>query len=112
MAATGLVARVTDDWIHTVTVKTYLGASAYGDRYAAPSQPIPCFVEDDVKLVRDTDGNEMVSTTTVYADLAKAALFPPGSLVTTPAGREARVIGLGREDAADPDLDHCVIHLT
>lgn len=100
------------DWIHTVTVKTYLGAGAYGDRFADPTPPVPCYVEDDIHMVRDADGNEVVSSSTVYADLAKAALFPVGSLVTTPAGREARVIGLGRLDAADPDLDHCVIHLT
>ena len=101
-----------EDWIHTVTVKTYLGASAYGDRFANPTPPVPCLVEDDVRLVRDADGNEVVSSTTVYADLGKAGLFRPGSLVTTPAGREARVIGLAQRDAGDPDLDHMEAHLS
>lgn len=102
---------LSDWWMHTVTVKSHLGASAYGDRFGDPV-PVPCFVEDDVKLIRDSDGNEVVSSTTVYSNIDKAALFPVGSLVITPFGREARVIGLARHAVGDPDIDHVEIHLS
>lgn len=113
MAVLSADAELAGWWVHTVTVKTSLGASAYGDRFAAPTPPVPCYVEDDIHLVRDADGNEVVSSTTVRADLSKAALFTVGSLVTTPTGREARVIALARLDTGSlGGPDHMEAHLS
>jgi len=80
----------------TVTVEAYQGSGAYGDVYAAPATVTPCVVEATRRLVRvqtqDAAGAEAVSSTTVYAPPDTVA--PPGSLVTLPSGRVARVLAV------------------
>lgn len=82
----------------TLPIEAYEGSGAYGDIYAAAVQVSPCVVEDSVRLVRvqtqDAAGSEQVSSTTVYAPLATVA--PPGSRVTLPSGRIARVLAASR----------------
>jgi hypothetical protein len=99
-------------WVHTVAVEPRIGSGAYGDQWAA-AQPALVFVEDVTQLVRDAGGTEVVSTTTVFADLDLANLFNLGALVTTSSGREARVISLSRFDSGSLDgLDHIEVYLT
>ena len=85
----------------TVTVEAYEGSGAYGPVYAAPVDVGPCVVEDSIRLVRvqtqDAAGAEQVSSTTVYCPLATVA--PPGSRVTLPSGRVARVLAASRIEA-------------
>lgn len=68
--------------VHTVTVRRFLGSGATGNLYA-PAASIPCFVEDNRQLVRNTDGREVVSQTTVYA-APETAYIPPESEVDVP----------------------------
>jgi hypothetical protein len=59
----------TSRWfVHTVTVETFQGAGAYGDVFAAPvtlAPPNGCWVDNARKVVRNKDGVEVVSETSV-----------------------------------------------
>lgn len=98
-------------WIHTVAVESKLGSGAYGERFSDPA-PVLCRVDDDVNLIRDASGSEAVSSSTLFAPLSLADLFPLGSLVTTSSGHEARVLGIERHDGDPGGLDHIEVHLS
>lgn len=82
---------------HTVSVQQLEGAGAYGDRFAAQVDGIVCMRDDKVRLVRNSDGDEVTSQTTLYMRLAQEPRFPAGSLVHLP-NRVATVIGYARRD--------------
>lgn len=100
-------------FVHTVDVQTLTGAGAYGDIYADPVTDVPCLIEDTIRLVNDSQGNEVTSNTTLFAGLEQTTLFTPGSKVVLPS-RTARVITTGVHDsgALQLGLDHVEIHLT
>jgi hypothetical protein len=78
-------------WLrHQVTVKPYLGDSAYGRQYGDPV-PVRCWLEKKVRLVRAPDGREVTSSATFYCRLGVVEA-PPESLVTLDDGRETTVI--------------------
>ncbi|MGK5531537.1 hypothetical protein [Streptomyces sp. URMC 129] len=94
----------------TVTVETYLGASAYGPRYADPVQ-VRCLLESKTRTVRDRAGREVVSAATFYARPG-AADCRPESRVTLPDGRVTTVIQQHEHNGgglATPD--HLEVHL-
>jgi hypothetical protein len=99
-------------WVNTVTVETYLGSGAFGPSYGSPQQ-VACWLEDQVKLVRNAKGDQVVSSSCVYAALDDAALFAPDSKVTTPTG-VGLVITCRREDSGSLDLgiDHIQVDLS
>ncbi len=95
---------------HQITVEPYLGNSAYGPRYG-PATEVPCFLDEQVRMVRSTTGDETVSTSTAYCPLTTAA--PAKSRVTLPDGRQTTVIAALRRDGqglATPD--HLEVQLT
>jgi hypothetical protein len=100
MDAVALPSRFTP---HEAVVKALTGSGGMGDTYAAPVT-VPVFAVDEVKLVRDADGAEVVSSSQVHCSFDVTA--PPGSLVTvwpgTAGEREATVITSTR--AAHPRL--------
>lgn len=91
---------------HTITGEKYEGSGARGDVYGAPAQVTPCVVEDTRRRVRiqtqQTAGEEVLSSTTVYAP--PATDLPPGSRVTLPSGRVARVLAVSTLEAVGWDL--------
>lgn len=92
------------DWCtpHEVIIRALVGSGGMGQAYADPVT-VPAFVLDEIQLVRDTSGSEVVSSTTVHLSFSVSA--PPGSLITIWPGlaeREATVITSGR--AAHPTL--------
>jgi hypothetical protein len=93
---------VWDPWYdQTVAVEPYRGSGGNGPIYGAP-YALACLIDATVRLVRNTDAVEVVSSTTLHASSADA---PPGSLVTFSDGRTSQVITLGTPYAADdPDL--------
>jgi hypothetical protein len=98
-------------WVHTITVKTYLGSGTLGAVYAPPVE-VACFVDDKRSLVRDGQGAEIISETTVYAPVGAHALTPE-SLVTLPSAREATVITVAARQSGDLALpDHIEAALT
>lgn len=98
----------------TISVEAYQGSGGYGPVYAAAADVTPCVVEDTRRLVRvqtqDAAGAEQVSPTTVYAPLD--ATVPPGSRVTLPSGRVAKVLAVSRNEAhGHPLPEHLEINL-
>lgn len=73
-----------DFYVHRVAVEPYEGEGSYGPVFGPRVDDVACYVENRRQLVRDSDGAEVVSDTTVYAPPERAALFPPGSLVHLP----------------------------
>ncbi|WP_076260869.1 hypothetical protein [Intrasporangium flavum] len=105
-----MFAAAEDFQLTTVTVRTKTGSGANGDIFGA-SVDRDVFLEDSRKLVRDATGEQVVSETTLYADVADAAVFTPDSKVALP-GRTARVLLAKRHVIGDPDVDHLEVTLT
>lgn len=97
---------------HRVTVKPYLGSGAEGDSYGTGIPDVACMLDDTRKLVRNSDGAEVVSETTLITRLAQAAHFAPGSEVILPR-RTAYVIGVAeRTDGGLGAWQHLEVVLT
>lgn len=89
-------AEVFDDWlVGVVTVQPYTGASMEGahfgearivggDASAVPGAEI--IVEPKRRLIRNSDGNEIVSETTLYVSVEARDEFPLHSRVTLQDG--------------------------
>ena len=101
---------IDDFYVHTVSVETFTGAGAFGDTYDTPAT-VKGFLEGKIQLVRATDGQEVVSASTLYCSVADGALFTPDSKVTT-NGRTAYVISQNTNDAPGLGLpDHTAVYL-
>lgn len=100
-------------WVHTVQVSTYRGTSGRAGDTWDTAVPVQCWVEDAIKLVRDTNGVEVVSSATIAGPLTVADLFKANSKVQLPSGREARVLTVSRGDSGALGLpDHIEVALT
>ncbi len=90
---------------HSVSVRDYQ-AQGLGGGYGQP-RPLDAEVRDEQRLVRSTDGEEVVSSTQVTIDIDEHVA--PRSLVTvwpgTAAEREAMVIAVGRDENGVTGLD-------
>lgn len=75
-------------------VETYRGSNASGPVYAAaaPRPGLPQFPQQ--RLVRNPQGNEITSSTAVYAPRSIAVDFPLHSRVTLADGRRAAVLAV------------------
>lgn len=73
---------------HKITVEAYTGSGAHGPTFAAPAQ-VHCLVEEEVQLVRDNTGAEVVSSTVVFCD--PDVVVPVESRVTV-NGRTSSVL--------------------
>ena len=67
-------------YVHTVSVATWLGAGPSGDVFATPSDVVG-FFDGGTKLVRGTNGEQVVASASFFTDPSNAALFTPESLV-------------------------------
>ena len=85
-----------DFYDKTVTVRTYLGAGAWGDEWET-TEGVRCFTDETRTLVRDGQGAEVISETTLTAPPEYAPWFTPGSEVVLPT-RTAFVIKAGVAD--------------
>jgi O-phosphoseryl-tRNA(Cys) synthetase len=88
---------------HTVHVEDLLGSGGMGKRFGSERE-VAAEVRDEQTVVRDADGQEIVSSTTVTVKLA--ANVPNGSRVTVWKGkageRTAHVVKVGREENPRP----------
>lgn len=98
------------DWLtQTVTRQTLLGNTANGPKHGDPVPVTDVGVEHARRLVRDSDGREVVSETTLYVPAGSPA-FTTGDLVTYDGG-VSTVIRVA--DFAPFGLfDHVVVNLT
>ena len=100
-----------DFYVHTVTVDVVTGGGPWGDN-VQESDPLRCFIDESRSFVRDNNGAEVVSSTTITAPPEHAALFTPGVTVHLPH-RDARVIAVAVADSKALDLpDHIEVSLT
>jgi len=93
-------------WVHQGSVETYEGSDSFSPTYAAAAD-VDCWVEGETKLVTDSAGAEVVSTSVVRGPLSDKDLFKPGSKFTY-AGSTAKVVTLAWFDSGslDIELDH------
>lgn len=100
-------------FVHTATVKTFLGSTANGPKLDDPVADA-CFIEDDRKLVINASGEQVASSAKLYAAKSSVALYAPGSEVTSSVlpNRVARVISLRVCDSGPLGLpDHVEVDL-
>lgn len=98
-------------WRHEVIVKRRKGEGAYGPTFHPPATLMSA-IDDTTRMVRNQDGEEVVSSTTV-AFANGTAHIPPGSLVTLPTkygGREAKAIATTVGDGGTA-ADHLQVNL-
>lgn len=74
-----------------ILVATYLGQTGTGPSFADP-EPVMALVAHKVRVVRDRQGAEVVSSAQVFCDPAHESQFAPQSRVTLPGARTADVI--------------------
>lgn len=80
----------------TVAVETYSGDSAYGPIYAA-SANVTCDVDATRRLVRNSNGDEVISELTLRVNAADDAKFTPESRVTV-SSRVSTVLAVSPQD--------------
>ncbi|WP_282698226.1 hypothetical protein [Streptomyces sp. CC208A] len=94
---------------HQVLVEPYLGNTSTGPRYG-PAATIRCFLDAQIRMVRSPAGEQVTSSSTVYADPGTVA--PPASRVTLPDGQVTTVIwAKARDGGGLPTPDHVEIAL-
>lgn len=97
-----------------VTIERFLGSTGHGPTYAAPAT-VAAFVDQGAKLVRNPQGDQVVSSTRVFLPSTTDAV-PLGSRVTLPAaygGTRASVLGVALHLAPGlPVPEHLEVQLT
>jgi hypothetical protein len=96
-------------WRHTITVEPLMGNGPSGPVYGPPVT-VRGLLRQQIRLVRGPAGDEVTSTSTVYAPLDTVA--PAKSRVTLPDGRRTTVIAAVRQDGGGlPTPDHMEVQL-
>ncbi|MEE1814211.1 hypothetical protein PUR59_04145 [Streptomyces sp. SP18ES09] len=94
---------------HRVGIEPYLGSTSKGRAYG-PSTTIRCFIDEQTRMVRSPAGEQVTSSSTVYAD--PDITVPEGSRVTLPDGQITTVIFAKTRDGGGlPTPDHIEIAL-
>jgi len=97
---------------HQVKVQSRQATAGRGVTWGTP-RPLDAEVVDEVELVRDADGAEVVSSARVTVPLGEA--IAPGDMVTvwpgTPQERASAVIAVARAENAAPLESHLVLTL-
>lgn len=79
-------------FVHEVKVKKLSGHAATGPVYDT-AKTVACFVDHTVRMVRNPDRQEVISTCTVFASIDDADKFTPGSDIKVD-GRDSTVIAV------------------
>lgn len=96
---------------HSAALEVYLGTDGFGNPAYDPTFTMVCFQDDKRRLVRGPTGDEVVSETTLYAQLGPSITV--NSRVTLADGRVARVLQVLARDGGDlPTPSHLEIILT
>ena len=93
---------------HTISVEPYTGTGARGPQFGT-AVAVECRVEEKVQLVRSDTGEEVVSSSTVFCDLA--TVIPAESRVTV-NGRVTSVLTVATFNTAGRSrLEHKQVFL-
>jgi hypothetical protein len=100
-----------DFWYpHKVKIKNARRSGGMGTSYDA-AREVRAEVKDEQRLVRSSDGREIVSSSQVSVPIGEHV--PVGSLVTvwpgSPREREAEVLAVAANENGDFDLDSFVV---
>jgi hypothetical protein len=97
-------------WPHTVSVRNARPAGGMGTTYDA-ARPVRSEVKDEQRLVRNADGSEVVSSSSVTVPIVEHV--PVRSLVTvwpgTARAREAVVLAVSVDENGLDDLDSFLV---
>lgn len=100
-------------WNTAVTVERRTGSGASGDVYSTATTEVG-FVDDTDKLIRSSDGQQVVSSSRVYLP-ASTPVIPVGSRVTLPANygtpRRSVVLASSLNESGLPTPDHVELAL-
>lgn len=78
---------------HTITAWQTI-QTAYGPQKGAERQISGCMVVEENKLVRDSNGAEIISTAQAAVPPEARQDFEPGTMVRLPSGRETTIISV------------------
>ncbi|WP_394253637.1 hypothetical protein [Arthrobacter pityocampae] len=99
-------------YVHEVTVEGEGTEGPWGTEPGGTSDPVRCFIDDTRRLVRDAQGTETVSESSLTAPPEFFDQFKPGATVNLPH-RQAEVISVGLAESHGMDLpDHLEAYLT
>ena len=95
---------------HSVIVEPYVGTGAYAPQYGPPVT-VKCFRNDEAKLVKTTEGDEVMSVATLYCPLT--ANVPVHSRVTLPGNPATYTVITSRpqDGGGLPTVDHLEVTL-
>ncbi|KZM75748.1 hypothetical protein [Nocardia terpenica] len=99
-------------WRHWVLVHRYVGNGAAGPLFDPPGGECGNVAAKN-QMVRDTSGDEVVSSASI-AFPAGVAYIPPGSRITLPdefGGRTTKVVAASVSNAGPPFPDTQVVYL-
>ncbi|WEV41636.1 hypothetical protein OZX57_06500 [Bifidobacterium sp. ESL0682] len=68
-------------YVHRAVVRTSEGVNGDGEDIYTESDAVPCFINDQSKLIRDQQGQQVVGSTTVICSNQYAPLFRQDSEV-------------------------------
>lgn len=106
-----------DFYVHTAIVRSSKGVNSQGVTLYTESEPFPCFFADGSKLVRDSQGQRIVGSSTITCNNQHAPLFKPGSQVLKVNEDKSRtvkgsVVIVNVADSGDLELpDHTTVSL-
>ncbi|MEV1167341.1 hypothetical protein [Nonomuraea sp. NPDC049784] len=93
------------DWLlrHEAVIEPFEGDGAYGPIYGA-AVTVKCLVDDERRLVRDAQGAETVSDTTIF--FPPGTRCPEGSRVTVNSRVTTVIASYARDGGGLPTPDH------
>jgi hypothetical protein len=95
-----------------IQVEPYTGAGAHGPLYGDPVT-VRALMDAKRRRIRDTEGDEVISETTLRVRLDVAEHFVTGSRVSLPDGTTPTVIRADRHDGRQmPVPSHLEVSLT
>lgn len=105
-------ADLADMYVHTCAVEMFLGTAGSGEDTFAVPVTLAGFLDDTRHLVRDKDGEQVVSESSFFTYPVNGPVFAPNSRVTI-NGHTSRVIRLNTNTSGALDLpDHIAVALT
>ncbi|QPK81118.1 hypothetical protein G7Y41_08775 [Schaalia sp. ZJ405] len=97
--------------VHTITINR-MKQTPYGPKPVSGEPLSGCFVTENLKLVRNRQGAEVMSTAQVAVPHSTLTSIDDQPTVTLPSGRTARIISVSYGNAGGLDMpEHDVLYL-